>query len=168
MRCGKSAEDIRRITIRTHEACLRIIDKKGPLANPADRDHCVQYMIAIPLIFGRLTAADYEDKRSLCRSAHRRAAREGGVRRRAAIHRAIITTRKSDRLPTRSASNWTMERCWKKRSSIRSGTSGGAKKECRCWWRSSRRNLRAAVRRGTAATNSRCVARSRAAGSRCR
>ncbi len=58
---GKSAEDIRRITIRTHEACLRIIDKKGPLQNPADRDHCVQYMIAIPLLFGRLTAADYED-----------------------------------------------------------------------------------------------------------
>ena len=59
---GKTAEDIRRITIRTHEACLRIIDKKGPLANPADRDHCVQYMIAIPLLFGRLTAADYEDE----------------------------------------------------------------------------------------------------------
>ena len=58
---GKSAADIRRITIRTHEACLRIIDKKGPLSNPADRDHCIQYMIAIPLIFGRLTAADYED-----------------------------------------------------------------------------------------------------------
>ena len=48
-------------TIRTHEACLRIIDKKGPLANPADRDHCIQYMVAIPLLFGRLTAADYED-----------------------------------------------------------------------------------------------------------
>jgi 2-methylcitrate dehydratase len=57
----KSARDIRRITIRSHEACLRIIDKKGPLANPADRDHCIQYMIAIPLLFGRLTAADYED-----------------------------------------------------------------------------------------------------------
>jgi len=58
---GKSAEDIERITIRTHEACIRIIDKKGPLANPADRDHCVQYMVAVPLLFGRLTAADYED-----------------------------------------------------------------------------------------------------------
>ena len=58
---GKSADDIRGITLHTHEACLRIIDKKGPLANPADRDHCVQYMIAIPLLFGRLTAADYED-----------------------------------------------------------------------------------------------------------
>ena len=56
-----SSEAIKKITLRTHEACLRIIDKKGPLANPADRDHCVQYMIAIPLIFARLTAADYED-----------------------------------------------------------------------------------------------------------
>ena len=56
-----NATAIRGITVRTHEACLRIIDKKGPLSNPADRDHCVQYMIAVPLIFGRLTAADYED-----------------------------------------------------------------------------------------------------------
>jgi 2-methylcitrate dehydratase len=58
---GLNASAIKAITVRTHEACLRIIDKKGPLANPADRDHCVQYMIAIPLIFGRLTASDYED-----------------------------------------------------------------------------------------------------------
>jgi 2-methylcitrate dehydratase len=58
---GKTEGDVRSILIRTHEACLRIIDKPGPLANPADRDHCIQYMIAIPLIFGRLTAADYED-----------------------------------------------------------------------------------------------------------
>jgi 2-methylcitrate dehydratase len=53
--------DIRKITIRTHEAAIRIIDKKGPLNNPADRDHCIQYMVAVPLLFGRLTAADYED-----------------------------------------------------------------------------------------------------------
>ncbi|WP_298289490.1 bifunctional 2-methylcitrate dehydratase/aconitate hydratase [Thiomonas sp.] len=58
---GKSAEDIASVSIRTHEACIRIIDKKGPLHNPADRDHCIQYMVAVPLIFGRLTAADYED-----------------------------------------------------------------------------------------------------------
>jgi len=58
---GKTATDIRKIRIRTHEAAMRIIDKKGPLANPADRDHCIQYMVAVPLIFGRLTAADYED-----------------------------------------------------------------------------------------------------------
>jgi len=58
---GKSAADIARIVIRTHEAAIRIIDKQGPLTNPADRDHCIQYMVAVPLIFGRLTAADYED-----------------------------------------------------------------------------------------------------------
>ncbi|MBM3720759.1 MAG: bifunctional 2-methylcitrate dehydratase/aconitate hydratase [Actinobacteria bacterium] len=58
---GKSEADIERIEIRTHEACIRIIEKKGPLRNPADRDHTIQYMVAIPLIFGRLTARDYED-----------------------------------------------------------------------------------------------------------
>jgi 2-methylcitrate dehydratase len=58
---GKNPGEIARITIRTHEACIRIIDKRGPLANPADRDHCIQYMVAVPLLFGRLTAADYED-----------------------------------------------------------------------------------------------------------
>lgn len=58
---GKTSDDIKKITIRTHEACIRIIDKKGPLNNPADRDHCIQYMVAVPLIFGRLTARDYED-----------------------------------------------------------------------------------------------------------
>ena len=58
---GKVESDIAKVTIRTHEACIRIIDKKGPLNNPADRDHCVQYMVAVPLIFGRLTARDYED-----------------------------------------------------------------------------------------------------------
>jgi 2-methylcitrate dehydratase len=59
---GKSAADIRKITIRTHEACIRIIDKKGALSNPADRDHCIQYMIAVPLLYGRLVASDYEDR----------------------------------------------------------------------------------------------------------
>lgn len=58
---GLSSDDIAHIKIRTHEAAIRIIDKKGPLHNPADRDHCIQYMIAVPLIHGRLTAADYED-----------------------------------------------------------------------------------------------------------
>ena len=54
--------DIDRVVIETQEPGVRIIDKTGPLANPADRDHCLQYMTAIPLIFGRLTAADYEDE----------------------------------------------------------------------------------------------------------
>jgi len=60
-RLGKKTEDIKKIRIRTHEAAIRIIDKKGPLNNPADRDHCIQYMVAVPLLFGRLTAGDYED-----------------------------------------------------------------------------------------------------------
>jgi 2-methylcitrate dehydratase len=54
-------DEIKTITIRTHESAIRIIDKQGPLNNPADRDHCIQYMVAVPLILGRLTAPDYED-----------------------------------------------------------------------------------------------------------
>ena len=54
-------DEIEKVVIETQEAGVRIIDKTGPLDNPADRDHCIQYMVAIPLIFGRLTAADYED-----------------------------------------------------------------------------------------------------------
>lgn len=58
---GRLAE-IERIVIQTQEPGVRIIDKTGPLANPADRDHCIQYMVAVPLLFGRLTAADYDDE----------------------------------------------------------------------------------------------------------
>lgn len=52
---------IQQIVIETQEPGVRIIDKTGPLANPADRDHCIRYMVAIPLLHGRLTAADYGD-----------------------------------------------------------------------------------------------------------
>jgi 2-methylcitrate dehydratase len=55
-------DTIARVVIRTHESALRIIDKKGPLHNPADRDHCLQYMVAVALIKGRLSAEDYEDE----------------------------------------------------------------------------------------------------------
>ncbi|HEY2679011.1 MAG TPA: bifunctional 2-methylcitrate dehydratase/aconitate hydratase [Steroidobacteraceae bacterium] len=54
-------DQIERVVIETQEPGVRIIDKTGPLANPADRDHCIQYMVAIPLLFGRLAASDYED-----------------------------------------------------------------------------------------------------------
>jgi len=54
-------DDVKKIVITTHESAIRIIDKKGPLHNPADRDHCIQYMSAIGLMKGNLTAADYED-----------------------------------------------------------------------------------------------------------
>jgi len=54
-------EKIERVVIETQEPGVRIIDKTGKLANPADRDHCIQYMTAVALIFGRLEASDYED-----------------------------------------------------------------------------------------------------------
>jgi len=54
-------DDVKEIVIETQEPGVRIIDKTGPLDNPADRDHCIQYMTAVPLIFGRLAAEDYED-----------------------------------------------------------------------------------------------------------
>ena len=54
--------EVEKVVITTHESAMRIIDKKGPLNNPADRDHCLQYMTAIGLIFGELTADHYEDK----------------------------------------------------------------------------------------------------------
>jgi 2-methylcitrate dehydratase len=55
-------DQIDRVVIETQEPGVRIIDKTGPLSNPADRDHCIQYMVAIPLLFGRLEASDYEDQ----------------------------------------------------------------------------------------------------------
>lgn len=55
-------DDIDEITISTHESAIRIIDKKGPLTNPADRDHCLQYMVAVAIIHGTLTAEHYEDE----------------------------------------------------------------------------------------------------------
>ena len=58
---AKRIDDIEQIVIETQEPGVRIIDKTGPLANPADRDHCIQYMVAVPLVFGRLKAQDYED-----------------------------------------------------------------------------------------------------------
>ncbi len=54
-------QDISRIVITTHESAIRIISKVGPLANPADRDHCIQYIVAVPLAFGDLVAEHYED-----------------------------------------------------------------------------------------------------------
>ena len=54
-------DQIDRIVIHTHESAIRIISKSGPLNNPADRDHCLQYMTAVPLAFGNLVAEDYED-----------------------------------------------------------------------------------------------------------
>jgi 2-methylcitrate dehydratase len=61
---AKRLDEIERVVIETQESGKRIIDKTGPLDNPADRDHCIQYMVAVALIFGRLTAEDYEDEQA--------------------------------------------------------------------------------------------------------
>lgn len=58
---GKTSDDIKSVKIRTQEAAIRIISKQGKLNNYADRDHCIQYMVAVPLIFGRLTPQDYSE-----------------------------------------------------------------------------------------------------------
>jgi 2-methylcitrate dehydratase len=59
---GKTAADIKAVTCRTHEACVRIIDKQfKPMDNFADRDHCIQYMCSVMLVYGRLEATDYTD-----------------------------------------------------------------------------------------------------------
>ena len=126
-------DDIERIVIETQEPGVRIIDKTGPLANPADRDHCIQYMVAMPLIFGRLTAADYEDERRR-RSAHRCAAREDGGAREPGVHRRTTT------LPT-SATSATRCRCSSRTAAPRracrwispSATASAAPRACRCW-----------------------------------
>lgn len=58
---GKTADDIKELQIKTQEAAIRIIDKEGPLHNYADRDHCIQYMVAVPLLYGNLEADHYQD-----------------------------------------------------------------------------------------------------------
>lgn len=66
---GKSAKDIKEVTNRTHEACIRIIDKQlKPMDNFADRDHCVQYMVATMFVFDRLEATDYTDSSEAAQS----------------------------------------------------------------------------------------------------
>jgi 2-methylcitrate dehydratase len=74
-------EQIERVELTTHESAIRIIDKTGPLHNPADRDHCLQYMTAIGLIFGRLTADHYEDEVAKPTRASTRCARRWWWRR---------------------------------------------------------------------------------------
>lgn len=55
-------DDIEKIVVHTHASAIKIISKEGPLKNPADRDHCLQYMIAVPLITGQLNVRHYEDE----------------------------------------------------------------------------------------------------------
>ncbi len=93
-RLGRSPQDIKQHHHPHPRGGIRIIDKKGPLNNPADRDHCIQYMVAVPIIFGRLTAGDYEDAVA-AGPAHRRAARQNRLRRGQAVHAGLPRPREA-------------------------------------------------------------------------
>ena len=127
-----ASDDIAQITIRTHESAIRIIDKKGPLDNPADRDHCIQYMIAVPLIFGRLTAADYED--DVASDPRIDAlARQDDVRRGQAVLERLSRSRQAlDRQRDHRRVQGRQRSRRKSSSNIRSATGAGARKACRC------------------------------------
>ena len=97
---GNSADDIASITIRTHEAASASSTRKARSPIPADRDHCIQYMVAVPLLFGRLTAADYED--DVAADPRIDALRDKDrLRRGRRIHRATITIPTNARSPMR-------------------------------------------------------------------
>ena len=147
-------DDIAKITIRTHESAIRIIDKKGPLANPADRDHCIQYMVAVPLIHGRLTAADYEDDVAV-RPAHRPAARQDGLRRGQDVLEGLPRSRQAlDRQRDHDRVQGRHQAARKSSSSIRSAIAGGARKACPCSSRSSAPTSRAAFPRSSSRRSS--------------
>ena len=134
-------DQIDRIVIETQEAGVRIIDKTGPLANYADRDHCLQYMVAVPLIFGRLTADDYTDDVAADPRIDALRGQDGGqgepalhpglLRPGEALHRQF-GARSSSRTaapPARSP------------STTRSATASAVARASRCCCRSSRRRI---------------------------
>ena len=132
-------DEIEKVVITTQESAMRIIDKRGPLYNPADRDHCIQYMTAIGLIFGDLTAEHYED--AFAADPRIDALREKmEVRRRTRSTAAITWTRRNARspMPSRSSSG-TGRRPGRQRWNIRSGTGGAGRKACPIWRPSSAR-----------------------------
>ncbi len=149
--------DIRKIVITTHESAIRIISKVGPLANPADRDHCIQYMVAVPLAFGRLVAEHYEDsfhafnpiidqlraKMEIVEEI--RYSREYLEADKRSIANAIQVFFKDGSAPIRSKWN------------IRSATAAAAPKASRCWSRSSWTICARAFREIVASRSWRCA-----------
>ena len=140
-------DEIETVLIETQEPGVRIIDKTGPLANPADRDHCLQYMTAVPLIFGRLTA-DGLRRRRRGRPADRRAAGEDAGDARTPRSRATTTISTSDTSATRCrcVQGRHAHRARRSRAS-RSAIASAAPRACRCWSRNSARASRRSCRR---------------------
>jgi 2-methylcitrate dehydratase PrpD len=148
-------DDIERIEIETQEAGVRIIDKTGPLANYADRDHCLQYMVAVPLIFGRLTADDYNDDIAAD-------PRIDALRDKMAVKENPQFTK--DYFDPKSATSATRCRCssrtarrrTRSRSITRSATASAAAKASRCSWRIARRPSAHTARRAGRPSDGAC------------
>ena len=129
---------IERIVIETQEPGVRIIDKTGPLANPADRDHCIQYMVAVPLIFGRLTAADYEDAIANDPRIDLLRAQDGSAREHARSRRNTTSATSATSATRCRSSSATAARSSRCASTSRWVIASAAPKACHCWCRSSR------------------------------
>ena len=122
------------IVIETQEPGVRIIDKTGPLANPADRDHCIQYMVAVPLIFGRLTARRLRGRGRRAIRASMRCARKMEVRENPTFTQDYYA---ADKRYIGNAvqvffRDGTLHAA-RRRSTSRSATASAAPKACRCW-----------------------------------
>jgi 2-methylcitrate dehydratase len=129
--------EIERIELTTHESAIRIIDKKGPLHNPADRDHCLQYMVAVGLIKGRCRRRT--TRKTLPRSLESTTCAPGWSCSKTSPTQPIISTRTSAPSPMRyRCSSPTVPPLRKSRSSTRSATAGGAPKGCCYYTRSSK------------------------------
>ncbi len=129
-------DEIERVVITTQESAMRIINKTGPLYNPADRDHCIQYMTAVGLIFGDLTADHYED--AAAADPRIDALREKMVCVENPRYSAITSTPTSARLPTRCrCSSATAPRPARSKWNTRSATAAAGPKPSRCCAKSS-------------------------------
>jgi 2-methylcitrate dehydratase PrpD len=125
-------DQIERVFIETQEPAMRIIDKTGPLDNPADRDHCLQYMVAVPLIFGRLSAADYEQQVAADPRIDALRAQHAGERESRFHPRLLRCLEALYRQRGAGVVPRTEPRRHEWPSITRSGTGGGARRGCRC------------------------------------
>ena len=147
-------EEIETIRIETQESAVRIIDKTGPLHNPADRDHCLQYMVAVGLLKGGLTAEDYEDAAAADPRIDRlrgRHGREGGPADDCGLSRpgqALDRQRGPGGVPGGPSPPR------RSRSSTRSAIAAAAPRGSRCCWPSSRRTSAPGSRRRRSSASS--------------
>lgn len=149
---------ISRIVITTHESAIRIISKVGPLANPADRDHCLQYMTAVPLIFGDLVAEHYEDAFHAAHLLIDRLREKMEIVEEPRYSREYLEADKRSIANALKCSSTTAAAPARSPWSTRSAIAAGAPKAFRCCRRSSRPTWPRASRRSAAKGSSTCAA----------